>query len=124
MPPGTTLPPPSLPGGGAPSDPPFVDRRKAIQAFFSIWCPNRLGTSLTKFSSGPDSFALSQSWGWKSSSLRSAEYIGAAAAAANGADSPVVGGGAEEGAVFSALRVSIVMGRSEASPAKTALEWS
>lgn len=62
---------------------PYTDRRKQIRAFFSIWCPNQLGAcktssrraahssptafsagnSMTKFSSGPDSFALSQSWG-------------------------------------------------------------
>lgn len=34
-----------------------------------------MGTALTRFSSGPDKFAISQSWGWRSSSLRSQEYL-------------------------------------------------
>lgn len=48
---------------------PYTDSRKAIRAFFSIHCPSPLGNALTRFSSGPDHFTLSQSWGWKSSSL-------------------------------------------------------
>lgn len=69
------------------------------------------GTALTKFSSGPDSFALSQSWGWKSSSLRSAEYIGGrdVEGGSLGTDGGL-GGVGQEGALFSSLRVSVVMG--------------
>lgn len=49
--------------------PPYVDKRKEIQAYFSIWCGSQSGTSLTKFGSGPSLWSTSQSWGWKSSSL-------------------------------------------------------
>lgn len=48
---------------------PYRDPRRELRAYFSIHCPSPLGTSLTKFSSGPDKFTISQSWGWKSSSL-------------------------------------------------------
>ncbi|KAJ1032618.1 hypothetical protein NDA16_000641 [Ustilago loliicola] len=48
---------------------PYRDTRKELRAYFSIHCPSPLGTALTKFSSGPDKFTISQSWGWKSSSL-------------------------------------------------------
>lgn len=48
---------------------PYRDTRKELRAYFSIHCHSPLGTALTKFSSGPDKFTISQSWGWKSSSL-------------------------------------------------------
>ncbi|TKY85086.1 hypothetical protein EX895_006166 [Sporisorium graminicola] len=48
---------------------PYRDPRTELRAYFSIHCPSPLGTALTKFSSGPDKFTISQSWGWKSSSL-------------------------------------------------------
>ncbi len=48
---------------------PYRDPRIELRAYFSIHCPSPLGTALTKFSSGPDRFTVSQSWGWKSSSL-------------------------------------------------------
>ncbi|PVG01899.1 hypothetical protein CPB86DRAFT_780769 [Serendipita vermifera] len=48
---------------------PYRDPRPAISAYFSIACHSASGSSLTRFSSGPDTFAVSQSWGWKSSSL-------------------------------------------------------
>ncbi|KAL8280176.1 hypothetical protein RQP46_007506 [Phenoliferia psychrophenolica] len=84
---------------------PYVDKRKQIQVFFSLWCPNQLGVSVTRFSSGPDSFAVSQSWGWKSSSLRSEEYLGSASL-----DLPTTPGGTQEANRFSSLRVTLVMG--------------
>ena len=79
-------------------------------------CPDSLrfvfaGTALTKFSSGPDAFALSQSWGWKSSSLRSAEYVGGREV--DGSAPGLEGGLADlgqEGAQFSSLRVCVVLG--------------
>jgi hypothetical protein len=58
---------------------PFVDRRKKLWAYFSIHCHNMSGTALTRFESGPALFKNSQSWGWKSTALRSEEYIGNAA---------------------------------------------
>ncbi|EST06282.1 BTB/POZ fold [Kalmanozyma brasiliensis GHG001] len=48
---------------------PYRDPRPHLRAYFSIHCPSPLGNALTKFSSGPDKFTVSQSWGWKSSSL-------------------------------------------------------
>lgn len=50
--------------------PEYVDSRKKISAFFEIYTPSRKGhSSLTCFSSTPDMFNISQSWGWKSASL-------------------------------------------------------
>nr|XP_019049196.1 hypothetical protein I302_02977 [Kwoniella bestiolae CBS 10118]OCF28126.1 hypothetical protein I302_02977 [Kwoniella bestiolae CBS 10118] len=54
---------------------PYTDTRSTTKAFFSISCASALGTALIRFTSGPDSFALSQSWGWKSSALKSEEYL-------------------------------------------------
>jgi BTB/POZ domain len=49
---------------------PFLDNRTEVGAYFEIYTPSRRGkTSLTCFSSAPDKFGFSQSWGWKSSSL-------------------------------------------------------
>ncbi|KAL1410578.1 hypothetical protein Q8F55_004591 [Vanrija albida] len=53
----------------------YLDPRRVTKAYFSISCASALGTALVRFSSAPDSFALSQSWGWKSSALRSEEYL-------------------------------------------------
>ena len=54
---------------------PYRDPRSAISAYFSISCASATGASITSFSSGPDTFAISQSWGWKSSTLRTEEYL-------------------------------------------------
>ncbi|GMK58666.1 hypothetical protein CspeluHIS016_0601080 [Cutaneotrichosporon spelunceum] len=54
---------------------PYVDPRDVTKAYFSITCASALGTAMVRFSSAPDCFALSQSWGWKSSALRSEEYL-------------------------------------------------
>ncbi|WWD17908.1 hypothetical protein CI109_102353 [Kwoniella shandongensis] len=54
---------------------PYHDTRAVTKAFFSISCASALGTALIRFTSGPDSFAHSQSWGWKSSALKSEEYL-------------------------------------------------
>lgn len=59
--------PPVLPGVSPPI--PYRDPRKVVRAYFSIHCYSPLGSSLTRFDSGPDKFSESQSWGWKSSSL-------------------------------------------------------
>lgn len=53
----------------------YTDPREVTKAYFSITCASALGTALVRFSSAPDSFAISQSWGWKSSALRSEEYL-------------------------------------------------
>ncbi|KAL7276894.1 hypothetical protein RUND412_000085 [Rhizina undulata] len=65
----------SVPGGsgdvgaGVSALPHYVDARPMIQTYFKIFSPSRKGKMLSMFSSGPDSFNFSQSWGWKSSSL-------------------------------------------------------
>ena len=46
---------------------PYRDPRQSIRAYFSISCPSATGASLTKFSSAPDIFNVTQSWGWKTS---------------------------------------------------------
>ncbi|KAG8716010.1 hypothetical protein FRC11_011266 [Ceratobasidium sp. 423] len=64
------------PGGDAPvtSPPsappaPWRDPRRIIRSYFILSCPSLIGSSLTRFQSGPDDFKISQSWGWKSSCL-------------------------------------------------------
>jgi hypothetical protein len=54
---------------------PYRDPRPSISAYFTISCANATGSSQTRFTSSPDVFPVSQSWGWKSSSLRTEEYI-------------------------------------------------
>jgi hypothetical protein len=66
-----------LPATAPPVAPPqpYRDPRASISAYFTISCANATGSSLTRFTSAPDVFSVSQSWGWKSSSLRTEEYI-------------------------------------------------
>ncbi|KAF8420195.1 hypothetical protein EV426DRAFT_249115 [Tirmania nivea] len=47
----------------------YTDARPQVQTYFKIFSPSKRGKVLSMFSSGPDSFNFSQSWGWKSSSL-------------------------------------------------------
>ncbi|TIC41760.1 hypothetical protein E3Q08_03108 [Wallemia mellicola] len=54
---------------------PYKDTRKTMRAFFAVQCSSGNGTAFTKFSSAPDNFTTSQSWGWKSSVQRSSEYL-------------------------------------------------
>ena len=49
---------------------PYRDPRPSVAAYFSISCTSTSGSSITRFTSVPDVFSISQSWGWKSSSLR------------------------------------------------------
>lgn len=62
----------SLPATGPPTVPsqPYRDPRAKVSAYFTISCANATGSSVTRFTSNPDDFAISQSWGWRSSSLR------------------------------------------------------
>ena len=62
----------SLPATGPPTVPsqPYRDPRSKVSAYFTISCANATGSSVTRFTSNPDDFAISQSWGWRSSSLR------------------------------------------------------
>lgn len=54
---------------------PFRDQRSSITAYFAISCASATGSSQTRFSSSPDTFSVSQSWGWKSSTLRTEEFL-------------------------------------------------
>jgi hypothetical protein len=67
----------TLPATAAPVTPlqPYRDPRPSISAYFAITCASATGLSLTRFTSSPDVFPVGQSWGWKSSSLRTEEYI-------------------------------------------------
>jgi len=49
---------------------PYRDPRAQISAYFAISCASATGSSVTRFTSNPDDFSVSQSWGWRSSSLR------------------------------------------------------
>lgn len=62
----------SLPATGPPNIPsqPYRDPRAQVSAYFTISCAGATGSSVTRFSSNPDDFSISQSWGWRSSSLR------------------------------------------------------
>jgi len=62
----------SLPATGPPTIPsqPYRDPRAKVSAYFTISCASATGSSVTQFTSNPDDFAISQSWGWRSSSLR------------------------------------------------------
>ncbi|SPO39831.1 uncharacterized protein PSFLO_05312 [Pseudozyma flocculosa] len=53
----------------------YRDPRRMLRAYFSIHCPSPFGNALTRFSSAPDYFSLSQSWGWKSSNLLGVAYL-------------------------------------------------
>ncbi|KAK7064727.1 BTB domain-containing protein [Favolaschia claudopus] len=66
---GYSVQPPAPPVG------PYRDTRQSVSAYFMISCASATGASQTRFTSAPDVFTVSQSWGWKSSSLRTEEYI-------------------------------------------------
>ncbi|KAF8807640.1 hypothetical protein BYT27DRAFT_6580338 [Phlegmacium glaucopus] len=54
---------------------PYRDPRSSISAYFAISCASATGSSQTRFSSSPDVFSVSQSWGWKSSTLQTEEFV-------------------------------------------------
>jgi hypothetical protein len=62
----------TLPATGPPVIPsqPYRDPRAQVSAYFAISCISATGSSATRFTSNPDDFSISQSWGWRSSSLR------------------------------------------------------
>jgi len=66
----------SIPATAPPVMPqqPYRDPRSPISLYFTISCASTTGSSLTRFSSAPDVFSISQSWGWKSSSLITEEH--------------------------------------------------
>lgn len=65
----------SIPATSPPVAPaqPYRDPRSAVSAYFTVACAGPTGSSITRFSSAPDVFSVSQSWGWKSSSLRAGD---------------------------------------------------
>ena len=67
---------------------PYRDPRPSVSAYFSISCTSTTGSSITRFTSLPDVFSISQSWGWKSSSLRT-EEMGEVGADGHPVKSPV-----------------------------------
>lgn len=54
---------------------PYRDPRPSVSAYFAISCASATGSSQTRFSSSPDVFSVSQSWGWKSSTLRTEDFM-------------------------------------------------
>ena len=55
--------------GVSPPDQPYRDPRPVLKAYFMVHCSSPNGNAQTRFASSPDEFKVSQSWGWKSSSL-------------------------------------------------------
>jgi hypothetical protein len=53
----------------------YRDPRSSISAYFAVSLASATGSSQTRFWSGPDVFGISKSWGWKTSSLRTDEYM-------------------------------------------------
>ncbi|KAI0757436.1 hypothetical protein C8Q80DRAFT_1282594 [Daedaleopsis nitida] len=95
----------TLPATAPPVTPPqpYRDPRPKVSAYFTIACASATGASVTRFTSAPDTFAVSQSWGWKSSSLRTEEYL---EVDAEGQPKPVVIPAGRE----VSLRATIVLG--------------
>ena len=95
----------TLPATAPPAAPiqPYRDPRPAVCAYFTIACASATGASLTRFTSAPDTFSVSQSWGWKSSSLRTEEYL---EVDADGQPVPVVMPAGRE----VSLRATVVLG--------------
>jgi hypothetical protein len=90
---------------------PYKDPRRVTKAYFSISCASALGTALIRFSSAPDNFTISQSWGWKSSALRSEEYLTSLVGSENGGlESGVLGWVGELGEREGSLRATVVIG--------------
>lgn len=54
---------------------PYRDPRASISAYFMISCASATGSSQMRFTSAPDLFSVGQSWGWKTSSLRTDQYM-------------------------------------------------
>jgi len=95
----------SIPATAPPVTPfqPYRDPRASISAYFTISCASATGSSLTRFTSAPDVFSVSQSWGWKSSSLRTEEYIEVDGEDLNGTLSTV-------GSKEVSLRATVILG--------------
>lgn len=92
----------SLPATGPPTVPhqPYRDPRAQVSAYFVLSCASATGSSVTRFTSNPDDFSISQSWGWRSSSLRTEVCVDNST---NSSSSPSPAGGAS-------VRVTVVLG--------------
>ena len=92
----------TLPYARTPISPqqPYRDPRASISAYFMISCASATGTSQMRFTSAPDLFTVGQSWGWKTSSLRTEEYMEV------GEDATPV----EQRTVINSLRATVVLG--------------
>jgi hypothetical protein len=84
---------------------PYRDQRASIRAYFTVSCASATGNSLTRFTSAPDVFSVGQSWGWKSSYLRTEEYV------ETSEESPGAGGEMDSrGRTDVSFRATVVMG--------------
>jgi len=94
----------ALPATGHTSHPrqTYRDPRSFISAYFAVTLASATGSSQTRFRSGPDVFGISKSWGWKTSSLRTDEYMEVRDEAAGPRTTPY-------GSEFS-LRATVVLG--------------
>jgi len=93
-----------LPATGPPVIPsqPYRDPRAQVSAYFAISCASATGSSVTRFTSNPDDFSVSQSWGWRSSSLRAEVCFDGDKIADPSSPSP-----SEE---ISSMRITVVLG--------------
>lgn len=88
---------------------PYRDPRQSLKAYFSISCPSATGASSTKFSSAPDVFNVTQSWGWKSSKAEEWVDFDAASVEGDGSSSPSKSSSRTQ-KVECSLRATIVLG--------------
>ncbi|KAF6766447.1 hypothetical protein DFP72DRAFT_866521 [Ephemerocybe angulata] len=92
----------SIPYTSSPVTPqqPYRDPRASISAYFMISCASATGSSQMRFTSAPDLFSVGQSWGWKTSSLRTEEYMEVGESAASAGNRSAV----------NSLRATVVLG--------------
>ncbi|KAG9050578.1 hypothetical protein FS837_004436 [Tulasnella sp. UAMH 9824] len=83
--------------------------QKSLKAYFSISCPSATGASSTKFSSAPDVFNVTQSWGWKSSKAEEWVDFDAASVEGDGSSSSSKSS-SRTSRVECSLRATIVLG--------------
>ncbi|KAG8931727.1 hypothetical protein FRC01_000930 [Tulasnella sp. 417] len=107
--PSVTSPAGPLTAHSTPPHSPYRDPRQSLKAYFSISCPSATGASSTKFSSAPDVFNVTQSWGWKSSKAEEWVDFDAASAEGEGGSSPSKSS-SRTPRVECSLRATIVLG--------------
>ena len=82
---------------------PYRDPRAQVSAYFAISCASATGSSVTRFTSNPDDFSVSQSWGWRSSSLRAEVCFDGDKIAADPSSPPL----SEE---INSMRITVILG--------------